>query len=254
MARNLERKLLVTMLYNDKIGQYEKRTKDHQELGSLVKVGRAALFAVHAEKVKCWLEENHAHEFEDVEDCLEILKFSAHKQIYLTFRDATSPTKDIEKIARANDKWRHSNSNKVYDFVVIRKLGERREGLGGIELGRLISLFRGTVKTARGVVDERIRADYSVSLAVVRMLSRVETNNASEIFPVYKFTENIAVVETNRLERTAHMVQDWTSKITDLTDNGIAHDCLDQYENMIWNTHTDLHAWNTYYDQPEDEE
>lgn len=247
MAKNLERQLLVTMLYNKIIGRFEKQPKTHHQLGGLVKSNRAAKFEEYADCIEEWIAANHAYEFSADCEYSAALNFAVYKKIDLIFNDATNAAKNIEQIAHANEKWGHNEENELFDFVVIENLGPKVPGLGGIQIGRIIFMTQGTPRSTRKNDEPIVRMDYVISLAVVRMLERVETNNPLELFPVYRYTKTIEVVETLRLVRTAHMVQNWSSAKDDM-EKDQSKDTLDDYESMIWNTHSDMHAWNTYYD------
>lgn len=248
MATNLERQLLVSMLYEKQIGRNEVRNSVHLTMSGLIRSDRTSIIAPYRALVHDWVSAHHDYEFVLYEE--KILKLALYTRIQLVYYDINDKSKAIEKYARANSNWKHNEDGERYDFIVITNEGPFKEGLDGVSLGRLQLLVHATPnQNYKGLV----RDDFETSLAIVRTLKRVETNNKSEILPTYEMTTKNEVIETSRIVRSAHMVPDWGSKITDLTDD--VQDGLQNYSRMIWNTHSDAHAWNTYLDQenPQDE-
>lgn len=244
IARNLDYHLMTTALHNKLIGGKLKKPLNKHKLGSLVKNDRAKKLLPHHERLCLWITLNHEHEFKVLTDIKTCLRFAIYQCIQCVYTDVNNPEKDINKLARANPKWSHRDSDELYDYVVVANLGPPQEGLNGVRLGRLHLLTKCTPNSNQ----DNVREDYEVSLAVVQLLTRVETHNEYEILPVFQKTNEYEVIETNRIVRTAHMVQEWNSKITDLTDSVAVRskDPLDEYDRMVWNIHSDTQAWNTY--------
>lgn len=239
MGNNLEKAMLVNMLYEANFGKREHKGKVRNKLIGKIKHKRAEKLSPYIMRLRAWIQANYQSDWEELSDAAfqKIVKFDLYKAFQCVFQDINEVEKNIFKVARATDSWEHTLEGERYDFVVIKKEDAAEEGLAGINIGRLLIIVN-----ASWHLEEE---NYNYKLAVLRMLNRVPEGN--DYFPVFRYTTTIEVVPLDRIERTAHMVPDWP---TELVENVLQEgtDIYDHYERLIWNVHSDNACWNYYYD------
>lgn len=237
---NLERGIQVTMLYNEKIVGVKKKEVLDKTFKGRVRKGRKQKLAPYLPRIRSWIQQHSSVGLSDLEeaDFDKEVKIEVYRGMNCVLNDINNLDKRIDMIVRASDKWKHSEHNKKYDFVVIKNnVDNFVEGLQGVKLGRLLLFTQATWGN-----------EYSQKLAVVKMMQRVKVDE-DEIFPVFKYTDEIQTIDVNRIHRSAHMVPRWSTE--NEGKNTTENDLLSKYGEMIWNTHSDAACWNYYYDSQE---
>jgi len=193
--------------------------------------------ASYFQRLRIWIENNYKSTWGNLneDEFQKIVKFDVYTGFQCVYQDINEIERDICHIARAADEWKHIDDGERFDFVVINKSDINEEGIDGIEIGRLL-----LITSARWTLEEE---DYVYKLAVVRMLGRIPSKDI--FLPVFEYTENVEVVNLDRIVRTAHMIPHWPTEKAEIAGN--QYDVYDKYEQMVWNIHTDNACWNYYY-------
>jgi len=234
MARNLDEGTIIKMFHNMKIPPEDPIQRQHLELWGVATGAIRTRIDPHRRLLTQYLLERFAADLEM--NVLEQSKFTVYNGIHCIYRNTNDPEKDLRLIARAVPVWRYGvdKSGSRYDFVLLKtRPGE--EGLAGIDIARLYILM-----------EIQLPNEVVIPLAVVRMCERVLDNT---LLPSYKYTNEELVIPVALIVRNIHMVPRWDRPLQPQRRSiTLWNDIYDEYEQFLFNTHTDCAAWTYYYD------
>jgi len=232
MARNLDEAAIISMYYNMKIIDEEPIEKRHHQLSG--KTSGGLRINDHREQITQYLQQRFDGQYEPQE--LEGCKIILYNGVHCIYRNTNDPERDLRLIARAVPVWKYGADKEAsrYDFVLLNNR-PREEGLAGVDIARLYLLC-----------EAKLPDNVVLSLAVVRMCDRVLDET---LLPTYRYNDEVLVIPVSLIVRNVHMVPRWDRPVQGGREQpSFWNDIYDEYEQFLFNTHTDCAAWTYYYD------
>jgi hypothetical protein len=231
MARNLEERLVLEMLHNEKITAKEVKKRNHHDLTGKIRKQQDTKLLPFEDVLREWVERQWLQNVQEDADCY----FDVYTGLICRYYDINDPDIELECRARANSKWKHSEKKGgIHDFIIISN-GSNQEGIAGIFMGQLKLLLGATCSNGE--------------MRKIAIISPMEQVNVDSLLPIFEYTGETIVIDATSIVRTAHMVPHWSTRIIDLAAevDEIERDIMDLHTQYVFNTHSDNAAWNYYY-------